>query len=118
MLLPMPGSPPSSVTDPGTMPPPSTRSSSPIPVGCGRPIWVSMSPIWTGVDGANDVSAGVASGGAASSSTSVFHAPHPEHWPAHLGCEVPHSMHAWMTLVFAMPTTMTNGCDGEGTGLR
>ena len=31
--LPMPGSPPSSVTDPGTRPPPSTRSSSATPVG-------------------------------------------------------------------------------------
>ena len=33
--LPMPGSPPSSVTEPGTSPPPSTRSSSATPVGRG-----------------------------------------------------------------------------------
>jgi hypothetical protein len=32
--------------------------------------------------------------GAATSSTSVFHAPHPEHCPAHFGCGVPHSLHA------------------------
>ena len=50
VLLPMPGSPPSSVTDPATMPPPSTRSSSPMPVGCGRPTRASMSSIRTGVD--------------------------------------------------------------------
>ncbi len=31
--LPTPGSPPTSTSDPGTMPPPRTRSSSPIPVG-------------------------------------------------------------------------------------
>ena len=30
--LPMPGSPPSSTSDPGTTPPPSTRSNSPMPV--------------------------------------------------------------------------------------
>ena len=35
MLLPMPGSPASSVTEPGTRPPSSTRSSSPTPVGTG-----------------------------------------------------------------------------------
>src|SRR5690625_7607390 len=34
--LPTPGSPASSVTEPGTTPPPSTRSSSVTPVGCGR----------------------------------------------------------------------------------
>ena len=33
----MPGSPPSRVTEPATMPSPSTRSSSPMPVGVGRP---------------------------------------------------------------------------------
>ena len=31
--LPMPGSPPSSTSEPGTMPPPSTRSNSPMPLG-------------------------------------------------------------------------------------
>ena len=35
--LPIPGAPPSSTTDPGTMPPPSTRSSSPIPVAGAGP---------------------------------------------------------------------------------
>ena len=43
VLLPMPGSPPSSVTEPGTRPPPSTRSSSPIDVGRGAPSWASTS---------------------------------------------------------------------------
>ena len=31
--LPIPGAPPSSTSEPGTRPPPSTRSSSPMPVG-------------------------------------------------------------------------------------
>ena len=31
--LPIPGSPPSNTAEPGTMPPPSTRSSSPLPLG-------------------------------------------------------------------------------------
>ncbi len=43
VLLPMPGSPPSRVTDPGTSPPSSTRSSSPMPVGRASASRASMS---------------------------------------------------------------------------
>src|SRR5262249_3795499 len=43
--LPTPGSPASSTTEPGTSPPPSTRSSSPTPVGRARASSGSSSPI-------------------------------------------------------------------------
>ena len=83
--LPMPGEPPSSTSEPGTRPPPSTRSSSPMPVdrrssgaarlargarpasGPRRPVPPCAAP----------------SRGGARSSTSVFHAPQPGHWPCH-----------------------------------
>ena len=41
--LPMPGSPPSSTIEPGTMPPPSTRSSSPMPVDSRVVVLISTS---------------------------------------------------------------------------
>jgi hypothetical protein len=41
--FPIPGSPPSSISEPGTTPPPSTRSNSPMPVDRRSLRWVSMS---------------------------------------------------------------------------
>ena len=49
VLLPIPGSPASSVTDPGTSPPSSTRSSSGSPVGRATAACMLTSPIGTGV---------------------------------------------------------------------
>ena len=86
VLLPMPGSPPSSVTDPGTNPPPSTRSSSSIEVAIGSPSWARTSPIGVG-PGRWDGSSGTSAAREPStSSTSVFQSPQPEHWPDHFGC--------------------------------
>ena len=48
------------------------------------------------------------------SSTSVFHAPHPVHWPVHLGCPVPQSVHAWTVLILVMAVIMTRGCAPAG----
>ena len=45
MDLPTPGSPASSTTAPGTIPPPSTRSSSPTPVGRARALSALTSPM-------------------------------------------------------------------------
>ena len=64
VLLPMPGSPPSNVTEPGTTPPPSTRSSSPMPVVPGRLASGSTSPISCGDE------AGPISGSSRGSATS------------------------------------------------
>ena len=96
----MPGSPPSSVTDPGTRPPPSTRSSSPIAVLRGVPASGSMSPISIGV--ALVGASGTESDGSATSSTRVFHWPHDEHCPAHLGCDAPQSVHTCSIFTLAM----------------
>ena len=108
MLLPMPGSPPSNVTEPGTMPPPSTRSSSPMPVGLGRLVNGSMSPINRAGDAAGPITG--SSRPVAISSTNEFHAPHPAHCPAHFGCWVPHSVQTCSILVRAMRLSMTARC--------
>src|SRR6266545_1292706 len=91
--FPIPGSPPTSVTDPGTMPPPRTKSNSASPVfqrsmlsdgtweswtglGPGDPFRRSIFPTFRPID----------------SSTKVFHAPHASHLPAHFGCSAPQSV--------------------------
>ena len=90
--LPMPGEPPSRTSEPGTSPPPSTRSSSPIPVFSRgiRGAWTSDS-----VTGLTARPAGApvrAEGprdppGTATSSLSVFHSPQPGHCPIHFAEE-------------------------------
>src|SRR5438046_8639674 len=92
--FPMPGSPPTSTTDPGTMPPPNTKSNS------SRPVFhLARAPL---------VRADKRTGGLAdacracltarpperptASSTSVFHAPQASQRPAHFGCSAPQSV--------------------------
>src|SRR5437773_9227144 len=92
--FPMPGSPPTSTTDPGTVPPPNTKSNS------SRPVFhLARAPL---------VRADKRTGGLAdacracltarpperptASSTSVFHAPQASHRPAHFGCSAPQSV--------------------------
>ena len=90
VLLPMPGSPPSSVTDPATSPPPSTRSISGMPVGWGCEQCASTSPM--GMAGAP---ADSRAGGAAPpsrSSTNEFHASQVRQRPAHFGVALPQSV--------------------------
>ena len=104
--LPMPGSPPISTTEPSTRPPPNTRSNSPeavekrgisstltsarvlicacCPVQPARPVGAATPPLSIMV------------------SVRVFHAPHSEHWPAHLGKVAPHSVQPYMRLAFAI----------------
>ena len=113
VLLPTPGSPPSNVTEPGTMPPPSTRSSSSMPLGCGRLMCGSTSPI--GWAAAPEASTSGASRDT-TSSTRVFHPPQLEHCPAHLGNDVPHSVQTCSTFSFAMPSSMTGGCGSGEAG--
>ncbi len=118
VLLPMPGSPPSSVTDPGTSPPPSTRSSSATPVGRGAPSEPSTSARrQTGARGRSERPGSPASATATVSSTIEFHAPHPAHCPDHLAWVVPHSTHA--STVRDVPTVLmarilTQGCHTVG----
>ena len=101
--LPIPGSPPKSAIEPGTKPPPRTRSTSPMPVGrSARPPRSRRTAI--GVNEAIPAIARAADGaravdrGCATVSTSVFHAPHDGHWPAHLGEAAPHCWQRYVRL--------------------
>src|SRR3989475_2700790 len=87
----MPGSPPTSTTEPWTRPPPSTRSSSARPV-----VRRSASPAATATRGRTAAGArGLrARGSATGSSTIAFHAPQPGHWPSQPEAGRPHS---WQT---------------------
>ena len=91
--LPMPGSPPSRITPPGTTPPPSTRSNSSTPVGkrgvcvastlaSRRTVPVLPATVWKR-----------AGAGVAIVSTRVFQTPQWGHCPCHLGLWPPHSVH-------------------------
>ena len=85
--LPMPGDPPSSTSEPGTSPPPSTRSSSPMPV--------SSRACFSAATSASRVGRPAAARGAAArpfatglprvSSVSVFHSLQPGHCPIQRG---------------------------------
>ena len=109
-----PGSPPSSVTDPGTRPPPSTRSSSATPVGRGLNSVGSTSLIWMGGDEGGRIEiAAAAPTGPSSSSMSVPHASHPLHRPVHLGSVAPHSEQRYSVLVRAMGETLVRGSDSR-----
>src|SRR5437016_1833296 len=91
--FPIPGSPPTRTTDPGTTPPPSTKSNS------GNPVSQRSRPP---PDTAERRVGGWADGTIrrpalppnrpTGSSTSVFHAPHASHRPAHFGWSAPHSL--------------------------
>src|SRR3954447_6447152 len=85
--LPIPGSPPTSNAEPGTMPPPQTRSYSAMPLirrgaFSDTPLRSTKS-IRRPAPDARPRPFGALSGTA--SSTSVFHSPHASHLPPHLG---------------------------------
>src|SRR5438132_1569179 len=91
----MPGSPPTSTTEPATSPPPSTRSSSARPV-----VRRSAAPAVTAASGrgfwplAVPARAPRARGSRSTSSTIVLHAPQPGHCPSQRGAAWPH---CWQT---------------------
>ena len=86
----MPGSPPSTVTEPGTSPPWSTRSSSPTWVADGAQAAASTSAIGRGT-APEPVRSVATAARATTSSTREPHASQAEHRPAHLGSWAPHS---------------------------
>src|SRR5205807_367661 len=93
--FPMPGSPPTNTTDPGTIPPPKTKSNSRRPV-CHRRT-AAPSPRAdrrTGglPDGTTCFLSACLPVRPTASSTSVFHAPHASQRPPHLGCSAPQSV--------------------------
>ncbi len=84
--------------DPGTKPPPSTRSTSPIPEV--RRAASALVTLEIGETAATPAMARAADGarppvgrGAAIVSTSVFQASQAGHWPAHFGELAPHCWH-------------------------
>src|SRR5437773_1813913 len=92
--FPMPGSPPTSTTDPGTIPPPSTKSSSRSPVGHRSTPGAPSSDSRTG--GRSREAVRLLSDRPTvrlrGSSASVFHAPHASQRPPHFGCSAPQSV--------------------------
>ena len=79
----MPGSPPTSRSDPGAKPPPSARSSSALPLRIRETSSPEISPMGRGPPEALSPLGPVAGGGAELSS-SVDQAPQSGHLPAHL----------------------------------
>ena len=97
--MPTPGSPASSTTAPGTIPPPSTRSSSPTPVGRARALSALTSPMGragsagrTAAARAGAALAGPAPPADSTNSSRVPHSRHSRHCPSHLGLVQPHSV--------------------------
>ena len=103
--LPMPGSPPTRIIEPGTTPPPRTKSSSSSPVLPSRGARaLHVAQLCRDGDAAalgETARAGRCAApcrsspttfGATSSSTSVFHSPHVSQRPCHLEWSAPHSV--------------------------
>src|SRR5699024_1589077 len=105
-------------TAPGTIPPPSTRSSSPTPVGTARETVGSIRGSGTaGEDGARAVRArpvAPAAAGSGAVSSNVPQLPQPAHRPAHLGAEWLHSVQRKFTLVRATVRSIGAGSDRTG----
>src|SRR6267143_2049686 len=91
--LPIPGAPPTSTTEPGTMPPPRTKSNSGKPVRHRSAAPTPMSDKRTGgrADGSGGPLTARPPERPTGSSLRVFHAPHASQRPAHLGCSAPQS---------------------------
>src|SRR5439155_22118236 len=111
--LPMPGSPPMRIIEPGTIPPPRTKSNSSIPVFHRRAslpltsrslgVTATLPPSASvRVPPARRLAPLVGALRAATSSTSEFHAPQTSHRPAHLGCSAPHSVQRYTVLALGL----------------
>lgn len=97
------GSPPSSTSDPLTMPPPSTRFTSVLPVSSRRWCTSSISPTGTGrVWARAKPGAGFSSPRLTTSSANVFHSPHAGHLPSHLGASYPQAVQKYAFFTFAI----------------
>ena len=116
MLLPMPGSPPISTIEPGTIPPPSTRSNSPIPDAMRGASLASITSQGLGRDAAAPASCGsgrpLPGAGWAScrSSAKLFHSPQSGQRPSHFELSKPQAWQAKKTLAFVRrPLRATRG---------
>ena len=105
VLFPMPGSPPSNTSDPGTSPPPNTRfsSSSCMSMRGSSPVAISFSVSGRAFSKVNPGAARLSvAAGRSTCSFIEFHVPHEGHRPAHLGESYPHSVHTYAIFSFAI----------------
>src|SRR5665647_3678767 len=91
--LPIPGSPPISMRDPLTMPPPRIRSISPIPVVIRSDSFTSMPDSSSGLRRGAEEEIEEGEERAISSSRYVFHSLHAGQWPIHFGDSAPQFWH-------------------------
>ena len=110
--LPMPGSPPSRVTEPGTRPPPRTRSSSATPVGRGRALGgVDLEDRRRPVGRPVARRAGPRPGGAPRPPPrGCSTPPHVGQRPPTSGRPTPQSVQRWVVRRRAMAATLRRGC--------
>ena len=101
--FPIPGSPPSKTSEPGTRPPPNTRfnSSSCISMRGSSPPVISLRMTGLLLIGSNPERGRVpATGLRITSSTYVFHSPQEGHLPIHLGESCPQLLHIYTVFSF------------------
>lgn len=101
--FPIPGSPPSKTSDPGTRPPPNTRfnSSSCISMRGSSPPVISLRMTGLLLTGSSpDTGRVPVAGLRTTSSTYVFHSPQEGHLPIHLGESCPQLLHIYTVFSF------------------
>src|SRR3954470_9020169 len=115
----MPGAPPISTSDPGTSPPPSTRSNSPMPVLNRSTLGDSTWPSGIGFR-ARPAGRPLAARDAAArfSSAIVFHSPQPGQRPCHLGLSCPHELQAKTVADLGIPARLRATVDGFAPSVR
>ncbi len=90
--FPIPGSPPTRIKEPGIIPPPSTRSSSSMPVVVRSSLLIEISFNLAGSVTARDFRTAAPPFFTTGSSVNVFHSRQPGHCPSHFGDSYPHSL--------------------------
>ncbi len=115
MLFPIPGSPPMRTSEPGTMPPPSTRSNSSMPDGTRDSSPESIASKGFGLEGLEGSVAcsgrPLPGGGASSwrSSARLFHSPQSGQRPSHLELSKPQAWQAKNVRTFKPARPATRG---------
>src|ERR1700694_4359935 len=116
--LPIPGAPPIRTSEPGTIPPPSTLSSSPMPVLNRRSAAAATSASATGAAAATRAPPPPgprrpAATGLSASSTNVFHSPQLGHCPAHRRASWPQAEQTWIEVGGGIALArLRDGADG------
>ena len=102
--LPIPGSPPIRIIEPGTKPPPSTLLSSILGIGIRSSVSCEISDNLTGVEVNEEVGkrASLEDFALTFSSTYVFHSPQAGHLPNHFGDSFPQLLQKKTDFVFAI----------------